>query len=201
VVEASAVRRNDKYRGVILAFGVKSLPDAETEILNSQLKVFSDQIIYSLIDNYLSWVVQEQETEQRAELQSMTALCKFRFMKGFSFRRNDPAVFGVEIIKGKLRQKSNVMNEDGKVIGLIHQVQEEGRTISEAQRGNQVAVSIMGPTIGRQINEGDTLYSLPSDSEIKILNERYAQSFDEEERALLEETIKIRRKSNPGYGY
>jgi translation initiation factor 5B len=201
IVEASAVRRNDRYHGVVLAFGVKILPDAETEIQDSQVKVFSDQIIYSLIDNYLAWVSQEKEQEQRTELQSITPLCKFQFMKGFSFRRNDPAVFGVEILEGKLRQKCQVMNDDGKVLGSIHQIQQEAKTINEAQKGQQVAASIMGPTIGRQLNEGEILYSLPSESEIKIVTEKYLVSFTEEEKTLYDETIKVRRKSNPTYGY
>ena len=157
------------FRARVLAFGVKTLPDAEKEIFDSQVKVFSEQIIYNLIDNYLSWVSQEQELEQRTGLQALTPLCKFRFLKGFSFRRNDPAVFGVEILEGKLRQKCNVMNKDGKTVGSIHQIQEEGKTISEVQKGKQAAVSMMGPTIGRQINEGDILYTLPTDNEIKDL--------------------------------
>ncbi|MGA2875342.1 MAG: translation initiation factor IF-2 [Nitrososphaerales archaeon] len=201
VVEASAVRKTDKYHGVVLAFGVKTLPDAEVEIFDSQVKVFSEQIIYNLIDNYLSWISQEQELEQRTGLRALTPLCKFRFLKGFSFRRNDPAVFGVEILEGKLRQKCNVMNAEGKSVGSIHQIQEEGKTIAEAQKGKQAAVSMMGPTIGRQINEGDILYTLPADYEIKILNEKFLMGLSEGEKTLAEEIVKVRRKNTPLYGY
>jgi translation initiation factor 5B len=201
VVEASAVRKTDRYHGVVLGFGVKTLPDAEREIFDTQVKVFSEQIIYNLIDNYLSWVSQEKEREQIAGLQALTPLCKFQFLKGFSFRRNDPAVFGVEILEGKLRQKCNVMNAEGKIIGSIHQIQEEGKTIPEAQKGKQAAVSMMGPTIGRQINEGDILYTIPSEAEMKILNEKYLVELPEEERALSEEIVRTRRKSSPLYGY
>lgn len=201
VVEASAVRKTDKYRGVVLAFTVKTLPDAETEVQNSQVKVFSDQIIYSLIENYLAWVELEQDTEHRTELQSMTPLCKFQFLKGFAFRRNDPAVFGVEILEGKLRQKSNIMNSDGKVVGSIHQLQDEGKSISIAQKGKQAAVSMMGPTIGRQINEGEILYTLPSEAEIKLLGQKFLEKMSEEDRALYDEILKIRRKSSQLYGY
>lgn len=201
IVEASAVRKTDKYRGVVLAFTVKTLPDAETEIQDSRVKVFSDQIIYSLIDNYLGWVAQEKDLEERTELQAMTPLCKFQFLKGYAFRRNDPAVFGVEILEGKLRQKSNVMNSDGKSIGSIHQLQDEGKPISEAQRGKQVAASMMGPTIGRQLNEGETLYTLPGESEIKAYGQKFVQAMSEEDKNLYEETLKTRRKSSPLYGY
>ena len=37
------------------------------------------------------------------------------------------------------------MNEEGRKIGIIHQVQENGKAIQEARKGMQVAVSIKGP--------------------------------------------------------
>ena len=201
IVEASAVRKNDKYRGVVLAFSVKILPDAETEMGDSNVKVFSDQIIYSLIDNYLNWVTQEQDNEIRAGMEALTPLCKFQFLKGFSFRRNDPAVFGVEIQEGKLRQKCNVMNEAGKPIGVIHKIQEEGKTIPEAKKGEQVAVSMMGPTIGRQVNEGDVLYTLPSEPEVRALNQKYLAMLSDDSKQLLQQIISVRRKTSSLYGY
>lgn len=201
IVEASAVKKNDKYRGVVLAFSVKVLPDAETEMADSSVKVFSDQIIYSLIDNYLGWVSQEQDSELRSGLEALTPMCKFQFLKGFSFRRNDPAVFGVEILEGKLRQKCNVMNNSGKPIGVIHQIQEEGKTIPEAKKGEQVAVSIMGPTIGRQVNEGDVLFTLPSEQEVRTLNQKYTGMLSDDSKQLLQEIITVRRKASSLYGY
>ncbi len=195
------MKKNDKYHGVVLAFSVKILPDAEKEMADSNVRVFSDQIIYSLIDNYLGWVTQEQQSEVKAGMEAITPLCKFQFLKGFSFRRNDPAVFGVEILEGKLRQKCNVMNDSGKPIGLIHQIQEEGKTITEAKKGEQVAVSITGPTIGRQVNEGDILYTLPSEQEVRTLNQKYLQMLSDDSRQLLQEIIRVRRKTSSLYGY
>lgn len=201
VVEASAVRKADKYHGVVLAFSVKILPDAEGEIADSRVVIFSEGIIYTLIDKYLAWVTQEVDLEKKTELQSMTPLCKFQFLKGFAFRRNDPAVFGVEILEGKLRQKSNVMNIEGKLVGSVHQMQEEGKSISEAQKGKQAAISMMGPTIGRQLNEGEILYTIPTESEIRSLGQKFLATMSEEDRVLYDEIVKTRRKSSPLYGY
>ena len=201
VVEASAVRKNDKYRGVVLAFSVKVLPDAEQEILDSGVKMFSEQIIYNLIDGYLGWVTQEKEEEQKTGLEALTPLGKFQFLKGFAFRRNDPAVFGVEILEGRLKQKSSIMNESGKTIGTIHEIQAEGKTVPDARKGKQVAVSVQGPTIGRQVNEGDMLYTVPAEHEVRTLNQKYLSSLSEEDRELLEEIISVRRKVSPLYGY
>jgi len=201
VVEASAVKKNDKYHGVVLAFSVKTLPDAVQEMADSSVKIFTDQIIYSLIDNYLGWVTQQQDSEIRAGMDAITPLSKFQFLKGYSFRRNDPAVFGVEVMEGKLKQKCNVMNDSGKPVGVIHQIQEEGKTIPEAKKGEQVAVSIMGPTIGRQVNEGDILYTLPSEQEMRTLNQKYMAMLSDDAKQLMQEIIAIRRKASPLYGY
>jgi translation initiation factor 5B len=201
VVEASAVSVHDRYHGVVLAFNVRILADAELESEQSKVKVFSDKVIYNLIDTYLDWLSQEQENELKRGLEQITPLCKFKFLPGFVFRRNDPAVFGVEILAGKLKQKIPVMNEQGKVVGSIHQIQEEGKPIVEATKGKQVSVSMAGPTIGRQINEGDILYSLPREDEIKSLNEKYSKILGDEEKELLNEIIKVRRKSVPFFAY
>jgi translation initiation factor 5B len=201
VVEASAVKKVDKYHGVLLAFGVKLLPDAQQEAFDSNTKVFEDQIIYSLIDNYLNWISEEQASEQRSGLASLTPLGKFQFLKGFVFRRNDPAVFGVEVLKGRLRQKATVMNSDGKTIGTIHQIQEEGKSVPELAKGRQAAVSVVGPTIGRQINEGEIFYTLPNDSEVKTFNEKYLSNLSSDDLELLKEIVEVRRKSVPLYAY
>jgi len=37
-------------------------------------------------------------------------------------------------------------------------MQDRGENVSEIGAGKEVAVSIDGPTVGRQINEGDVLY-------------------------------------------
>lgn len=201
IVEASAVKKVDKYRGVVLAFSVKPLPDAEQEAFDSNVKVFQDQIIYSLIDNYLNWVEQEQNQEQKSGLEAITPLCKFQFLKGFVFRRNDPAVFGVEVLRGRLRQKATIMNSEGKTVGTIHQIQEEGKTVQQLSKGKQAAVSVMGPTIGRQINEGEIFYTEPTDYEVKVINEKYLSKLEPEDSSLLKEIVLVRRKSVPLYAY
>ena len=62
------------------------------------------------------------------------------------------------------------MNEKGKKIGVIHQIQNEGKNLAKLQiKEHQVALSIKEPTVGRQINEGDIFYT--------DLNSREAKNF------------------------
>jgi translation initiation factor 5B len=122
-------------------------------------------------------------------------------LKNFVFRRNDPAVFGAEILIGRLRQKIPVINQEGKKIGVIHQIQQSGKTIEEATKGMQVALSIRGPTIGRQINEGDTLYTDLNGRQAKLLNERFMQRLTDEEKEVLNYIVTLKRKGDELFGY
>src|SRR5262249_27575292 len=119
----------------------------------------------------------------------------------FIFRRSSPAVFGAEILIGKLRQKIKVMNVAGKKIGTVHQIQDSGKTIDEATSGMQVAISIREPTIGRQINEGDIFYTDLNSRGAKMLIERFAHRLTKEEKDVFDSILLIKRKDDPAFGY
>ncbi len=201
VVEASLVAGDDRYLGVVLAFGAKMTDDAKEEAQTRGVRIFSDQIIYSLIDNYVSWVATEKEAQARVELSQITHPCKFKVLKGMVFRRSHPAVFGVEVLSGKLRKKAVVINSDGKEVGLIEQVQDKSAPIDEASAGSEVAISMDDPVIGRTILEGEVLYTLPADKHVRLLQEKYRDEMTEDEQTVFEEIVSLRRKVAPMYGF
>ncbi|MGH9922824.1 MAG: translation initiation factor IF-2, partial [Nitrososphaerales archaeon] len=201
VVEASAVKEKDRYLGVVLAFNVKLLEDAEEESTARSVKMFNEQIIYNLVKSYIDWSAFEKEREESTLFAALITPCKFVFMKGFVFRRNDPAIFGVEIKVGRLKQKSVVMNEEGKEVGTVHQIQDKGKNIDEARKDMQVAVSLSEPTVGRQVNEGDLLYTVPSNNDAKLLLDRFKYRLNDDELKVLDEIVEIKRKLNSLYGY
>ena len=201
VIAASAVKEKDRYVGVLLGFNVKVLDDAQKESQERGVKIFNERIIYNLVRNYTDWVTYQKEHEHSIIFNEIPPICKFQFLKGFIFRRNDPAVFGAEILIGKLRQKVLVINENGKKIGTIHQVQESGKAIEEATKGMQVAVSIKGPVIGRQINEEDIFYTDLNSRQAKLLIARFNHRLNEEEKEVFETILKLKRKTDPAYGY
>jgi translation initiation factor 5B len=201
VVEASAVKEKDRYLGVVLAFNVKLLEDAEEESTARSVKIFNEQIIYNLVKGYVDWAAFEKEREESTLFASLVTPCKFVFMKGFVFRRNDPAIFGAEIKAGRLKQKSVVMNQEGKEVGTVHQIQDKGKNIDEARKDMQVAVSLSEPTVGRQVNEGDILYTVPPNEDVKLLLDRFKYRLNEDELKVLDEIVAIKRKINPLFGY
>ena len=201
ILEAMATKENDRHLGVILAFNVKVLQDAETEADNNHIKVFTDKIIYSLIDTYTQWVDDDKADEENSVFKELTPISKFTFLKGFVFRNNNPAVFGIRVDVGQLRQKIPFMNKTGKKIGIIHQLQHDGKTVSVAKTGQEVACSVQNVTIGRQIVEEDVFYTLPSSSDAKQLVKRFMHKLNSEETDVLNEIIEIQRAIDPAYAY
>lgn len=201
VIEASAVREKDRYLGVIIGFNVRVLDDALREAHERQVMIFDEKIIYNLVRSYFDWTAYQKEHQDVILFNEIPPVCKFQFLKNFVFRRNDPAVFGAEILMGRLRQKVPVINQEGRKIGTIHQIQESGKTMEEATKGMQVALSIRGPTIGRQINEGDIFYTDLNSRQAKILTERFMHKLNEEERGVLNHILTLKRKDDELFGY
>ena len=201
ILAAAAVKEKNRYLGVVLGFNTKILDEAKREAQERTIPIFSENIIYNLVRSYTEWVEYQKEHEDSILFNEIPPICKFQFMKGFVFRRNYPAVFGAEIQIGKLRQKVNVLNEDGKKIGTIHQIQENGKPIEEAGKGEQVAVSIKEISVGRQVNEGDIFYTDLGSKEAKLLLERFYYRLAQEEKDILNTIVSIKRRNDPSYAY
>lgn len=201
ILAAAAVKEKNRYLGVVLGFNTKILEEAKREAQERTIPIFSENIIYNLVRSYTEWVEYQKEHEDSILFNEIPPICKFQFMKGFVFRRNYPAVFGAEIQIGKLRQKVNVLNEDGKKIGTIHQIQENGKPIEEAGKGEQVAVSIKEISVGRQVNEGDIFFTDLGSKEAKLLLERFYYRLAQEEKDILNTIVGIKRRKDPSYAY
>jgi translation initiation factor 5B len=201
ILSASAVREKDRYLGVVLGFNVKVLEEAEKEAFERKIRILNEKIIYNLVRSYSEWVTYEKVHEDSIIFNEIPPICKFQFLKGYVFRRNNPAVFGAEILVGKLKQKISVMNEKGKKIGIIHQIQNEGKNLEVAGKGTQVALSIKEPTVGRQINEGDTFYTDLNSKEARLLLERFSDRLNEEEQEIFNFILSKKRETDPAFGY
>jgi translation initiation factor 5B len=160
--------------------------------------VFSDPVIFNLIEGYLHWVESERQRIESTEFASITLPCKMQVLKGFIFRRSNPAIFGVEVLQGRLK-RSQVMKSDGEVVGTISGIQDRGKSIDIAYKGNQVALSIKEAVVGRSFSEGDILYSSPTYNDSKLLKSKYFDKLDDEEKKLFEEIIKIKRSKDPSF--
>jgi translation initiation factor 5B len=199
IVEAQVVGEHDPYLGAILGFDSKILPEAKEFSANAP--IFASGIIYEVIDNYVTWSVTKRESDERAALASVTRPCKLKAIPGAFFRKNDPAVFGVEILAGKLRPKVRLMDSKGKELGMIEQIQDQGKSLPEANTGDKIAISVQGPTLGRQIKENDVIYTLPRSHEVKLIRTKYFGSLTPAEVDVLDDIMNLKSETDPMFGY
>ncbi|MCJ7762241.1 translation initiation factor IF-2 [Candidatus Bathyarchaeota archaeon] len=198
VIEASVVKSREPLCGVILAFGVKTLPDAEQEAANNDVQIFREPIIYNLIDKYLEWFRSKSEAKIEQEFEKIVKPCKIRIMEGYIFRRAKPAIFGVEVLGGQLKPKCTLIRrENGEDIGEVQQIQDRGKALSEAKKDMQVAVSMDKPTVGRHIFEKDSLYVKVPEPDAKALLATYSDKLTAEEQEVLKEYVALMRKKTP----
>jgi translation initiation factor 5B len=177
----------DKYRKAILAFNIKVDEETINEAKNFGLKVFSSNVIYTIIDEYKKWVEEEKRKEIETKLEILPRPVKIRVIPGAVFRNSKPAIFGVDVLEGTLKPGITLKRE-GKIVGKVKEIQSEGRTIPKAIKGERVAISVEEAVVGRNVFENDVLISELSREEIEKLKE-VIDYLREDERKLLMEII------------
>ncbi|MEM4347610.1 MAG: translation initiation factor IF-2 [Candidatus Altiarchaeota archaeon] len=190
IVEALTVKIQDKYLGVVLAFNSEVLPEAENFAIERKIKIFQNNIIYKLLEDYEKWVKTEKENEKKDKISSITSPVKLKILPNCIFRQSKPAICGVEILAGKLTTNCKIM-KDGKIVGIIKEIQKNKEPVKEALKGEKVAVAIENAVVGKNIDENDTLLSFLSDEEIKVL---CSCELTEDERSLINEISKIKKE-------
>lgn len=201
VLEAAVSKKHREEYGVIVAFNVKVLPEAEEYASREGIKIFRHNIIYRLVEDYTRWVKKIREEKLRRELESLIRPGKVRILPGYVFRRSNPAIVGVEVIGGRIRPGYPLMRSDGMRLGTIMQIRDRDNVLKEARVGQSVAISIRGRIlIGRHVDEGDIMYTdIPKDH-ARLWLTKYRSELSNDELMVLNEIIKIKRKQDPMYG-
>ncbi len=198
-IDAAIVADKTPEHGALLCFNVDVLPDAKEEIEVSDLKVFNDNVIYNLIDDYERWMIDQKEAIKAESLKDLIMPGKMIILPNHTFRANKPAIVGVEVLGGKIKTKLMLIREDNRRVGRIQQIQDNRESTQEATKGKQVAISIRGPTVGRQIREGDTLYIDVPEKHAVLLMVRYKDMISSDDIQVLEELAKIKRETTSKY--
>lgn len=192
IIEAASLQAQDPLLGVVLGFNVGVDSDAQTEADKRGIKIFNEKIIYHLIENYKNWVEEKKRLEKQNEMSCLVMPVEFELIRGKVFRNTKPAIVGVKINVGKLKEGWKVMNSNGEIIGKVDGLQSEGKSVKEAKKGDEIAVSIEGANIGRNLFEGDKLYScIPLKHYTNI--SKYLDELNQDEKELLE-CIKNKQK-------
>jgi translation initiation factor 5B len=196
VIEAATI--TEPIRRVILAFNVKILPDAKEEIGRCATAViFESPIIYKLMDDYEEWVLKRKQELEKQARREVTHPGMFKVLPDCVFRVSKPAIIGVRVLAGRLRPGQGILRADGKVVGRIKSIQREGKSVKEAIAGDEIAISVDGVTVGRQLCVEDILY-------VDILGDDYRclceSDLNVDEKEILDKVCDIKRKENQFWG-
>ncbi|MGC9310266.1 MAG: translation initiation factor IF-2 [Candidatus Aenigmatarchaeota archaeon] len=173
--------REDK---AIICFGLQNpFPDLTK---SKKIKVIEGNIIYRVYEEYIKWRA-DLELQMKAEEEGrMKKIAKVKFLPGFVFRQNNPAVIGVEVEEGVLEEKCRLINSEGKILGEVIQIQKEGVATKALEKEDRAAISVSGVTVGRQIREGETFYTFLTKEEYREL-----KNYEKANPELLEEIRRI----------
>ena len=201
LIETETIK-NQYYRA-LLAFNTPILPDAAEMIKNPlyiQVKVFTGNVIYQLIDQYVAWRDEQRRLAEQKKFEHIVMPAKIRLLPDCVFRQSNPAVVGVRVLGGKLRSDVDLIRPDGKKIGHLKTMQLRSETIREAEAGLEVAISIEGATVGRQISVGDDLLVDIPERHVKVLEREMMKTLNPAAQEVLLEYTTMRRKAEPFWG-
>ena len=183
------------HNAVILAFNVGIEDEAVQESQATGISILRADIIYKLIDDYKEWIADEKKRERDLLEKTLVFPGKIHILPNSAFRISHPAVFGIEVLSGRLRPGYMMMKENGEMVGKIKEIQDNGVGKQEAKKGDNVAVSIDGITFGRQIHDDNILYTYISSDEIRALKFKHADLLSDDDKAMLEVLAQINRDS------
>ena len=190
----------DPLNKVILGFSTKANNEVADELKgdNSEIKFFSGSIIYHILDSFEEW---REETKQAIEAEQRESLVypgRLLYLKDHTFRSKGPAIVGMRVVGGRVHIGQRLMKLDGTPVGQIKSLRtRDSEDVKEANQGDEVAVAIQGPTVGRHIDELDEFYVDVPEKHAKRLKKIELTPIEQE---ILDELIRLHRKENHFWG-
>ena len=195
IMDAFTMIATDPLNAVVMGFNVKVDQDAEEIAQSSGIKILTGEIIYKLLDDYKLFLDERKRKINAKAEDTIVFPGEIRILRNSCFRVSNPAVFGVEVLFGRVRQGYYLMNDAGAVIGKIKEVQKDRSSVAVAKKGDQVAISVDGPTFGRQIWEELKLYTRVGDADARLLEGEFKNLIDAEEASLLKKILGISKQA------
>jgi translation initiation factor 5B len=187
----------DPTHRAVLAFNVPVLPDAQPEGESGPVRIFRGDVMYHIIEEYTRWRDERQRALDSQRRLELVHPAKVEILRGFVFRASKPAIVGVKVVGGTLRAGVRLMKTDGTEVGVLRGLQKDGVSATSAEEGSELAASIEGAVMGRNVHEGDQLLVALTESAARALRN---QELTPHEREILEEVARLHRSSHPFWG-
>jgi translation initiation factor 5B len=199
-IDAQIVSRKDPLLGVVFGFNVPVDADARSFIEERSIKLIIHDVIFEMFEEYDDWKREWEEREVELLKQKVVTPCKIELMPGYVFRQSKPAIGGVRVLSGQIKPRRNLVNAKGFKVGSVKEIQSESESLRVAEEGMEVAVSITGAVVGRNLNEGDVLYADIPEEDAKLIQEKLADTLTPSEMKTFKEFMELRRENDPFWG-
>ena len=201
VITAKANVEINELDAIIVGFNVSIDEDTE-ELIKDQgkkIKVITEEVVYKLIENLMDWRLEKQKAIEKKRLMELATICKLRVLHQYVFRNTNPAIFGVKVEAGKLKQQTHLIDEKGEKVGKIKNIQSEKKSIQEAGEGMEVAVSMSGINFERVMKDRNLIYSDLGESQFRNFKKN-KDLLSGSEMKTLQEIAEIKRKVKADWG-
>ncbi|MFX0059089.1 MAG: translation initiation factor IF-2 [Candidatus Heimdallarchaeota archaeon] len=201
VMNANIVKYLDPYSAAVLGFNVSILPEAREQANIDNIRIFTNDVIYRLLEDYIEYSETRKAEDTAKGLSELVLPAKLKMLPDFIFRNSNPAVFGVHVEAGTLLPKVPLITDKGKKVRRIHQIQDKGKTLEKANKDSEVAVSIRGIEIGKDLGKDELLFVSVPESHVRQLMGKFINELtDDQKEALREYIILMRKSTHPWWG-
>ncbi len=169
IASAKANETINEIDAVIVGFNVSINEEAKSLVLGTKIKIITEEVVYKLIERLVEFRNEKRKEIEKQKLLGLTSLFKLKILKQYVFRNTKPAIFGVKVEAGKLIPESFLMDDKGEKIGRVKNIQSENKSVKEATEGMEIAISVPGLNVERQLKDSEFLYSSITSSQLKTL--------------------------------
>ena len=191
----------DPLQKVILGFSTKAITTDVAERLDdddAEVKFISGPIIYHIMDAFEAWQEETKAAIEEEQRESLVYPGRVLYLKDHTFRAKGPAIVGMRVLGGRVHVGQRLMKLDGTPVGQIKSLRTRAsEDVKEAMQGDEVAVAVQGPTVGRHIEELDEFYVDVPERHVKRLRNLDLSPIEEE---ILDDIVALHRKENHFWG-
>jgi translation initiation factor 5B len=182
---------------IILGFNSKPSEDISHEDTKTT-KIITNEVVYKIIEDLELYRQNKQKEIERNKLEELPRIVKVTVLD-FVFRNTSPAIFGVRVDGGLLKQEIELINNMDEKIGRVKTIQADKANVQQAEKDKEVAISLPGVNFERQLKVGESLYSQLSEFQFRKFKE-YKELLTSEEKSVLQEIAAIKRRKEVTWG-
>ena len=196
----TAQSADDPLNQVILGFSVKGNTEVQSRLVgpDAEIKFISADIIYRILEEFEEWRDTTKAEMDAAARENLVYPGHLLYLKDHTFRNKGPAIVGMRVLGGRVHIGQKIMKKDGTAVGQIKSLRNRSsEEVKEGHQGDELAVAVMGPTVGRHIEEGDEFWVDIPASHAKRLRKLDLTPIEAE---ILEQITILHRKEDHFWG-